>query len=169
MYAPTYYMYVGVYLCMPYDEDGWCSFGFFGARYFVYRRWRRRRRRRPSAARQTPAKEESTQLMSAVPLLARILRLFWHKLSRCKPCMPLAKTSSSCGKERKREICRVKHCWGLTRQVMPLAVLCTYGCCQQRTLTYLARGRFPVQLTSCGQSYKHFTLVNYDSRVVIWG
>ena len=21
----------------------------------------------------------------------------------------------------------------------------------------------------CGQSYKHFTLVNYDSRVVIWG
>ena len=22
---------------------------------------------------------------------------------------------------------------------------------------------------SCGQSYKHFRLVNYDSRVVIWG
>ena len=22
---------------------------------------------------------------------------------------------------------------------------------------------------TCGQSYKHFTLVNYDSRVVIWG
>ena len=21
----------------------------------------------------------------------------------------------------------------------------------------------------CGQSYKHFTIVNYDSRVVIWG
>ena len=25
-----------------------------------------------------------------------------------------------------------------------------------------------ISLTS-GQSYKHFTLVNYDSRVVIWG
>ena len=24
-------------------------------------------------------------------------------------------------------------------------------------------------LASCGQSYKHFTLVNYDSKVVIWG
>ena len=24
-------------------------------------------------------------------------------------------------------------------------------------------------MTICGQSYKHFTLVNYDSRVVIWG
>ena len=23
--------------------------------------------------------------------------------------------------------------------------------------------------TSCGQSYKHFTIVNYDSRVVTWG
>ena len=23
--------------------------------------------------------------------------------------------------------------------------------------------------TACGQSYKHFMLVNYDSRVVIWG
>ena len=22
---------------------------------------------------------------------------------------------------------------------------------------------------TCGQSYKHFTLVNYNSRVVIWG
>ena len=22
---------------------------------------------------------------------------------------------------------------------------------------------------NCGQSYKHFMLVNYDSRVVIWG
>ena len=26
-----------------------------------------------------------------------------------------------------------------------------------------------VSLCSCGQSYKHFMLVNYDSRVVIWG
>ena len=24
-------------------------------------------------------------------------------------------------------------------------------------------------LYSCGQYYKHFTLINYDSRVVIWG
>ena len=24
-------------------------------------------------------------------------------------------------------------------------------------------------LAICGQYYKHFTLVNYDSRVVIWG
>ena len=28
---------------------------------------------------------------------------------------------------------------------------------------------FVHDITSCGQSYKHFTLVNYDSRVVIWG
>ena len=26
-----------------------------------------------------------------------------------------------------------------------------------------------VASADCGQSYKHFTLVNYDSRVVIWG
>ena len=25
------------------------------------------------------------------------------------------------------------------------------------------------QIEFCGQSYKHFTLVNYESRVVIWG
>ena len=23
-------------------------------------------------------------------------------------------------------------------------------------------------ISTCGQAYKHFTLVNYDSRVVIW-
>ena len=27
----------------------------------------------------------------------------------------------------------------------------------------------PAKNAPCGQSYKHFTLVNYDSRVVIWG
>ena len=27
----------------------------------------------------------------------------------------------------------------------------------------------PAKLETSGQSYKHFTLVNYDSRVVIWG
>ena len=31
------------------------------------------------------------------------------------------------------------------------------------------KGRISVRLVSSGQYYKHFTLVNYDSKVVIWG
>ena len=40
--------------------------------------------------------------------------------------------------------------------------LLQYGCFVIRRVAKL-----PHQI--CGQSYKHFTLVNYDSRVVIWG
>ena len=39
----------------------------------------------------------------------------------------------------------------------------------QRTLTASGEVSLYLQLASCGQSYKYFTLVIYDSRVVIWG
>ena len=37
---------------------------------------------------------------------------------------------------------------------------------QRETQKYRDRGR---QMEICGQSYKHFTIVIYDPRVVIWG
>ena len=36
------------------------------------------------------------------------------------------------------------------------------------SIVVIGKHRAVVRLTS-GQSYKHFTIVNYDSRVVIWG
>ena len=40
--------------------------------------------------------------------------------------------------------------------------VCTYSF--QRTLNI-----GEVRLTICGQSYNHFTIINYDSSIVIWG
>ena len=58
-------------------------------------------------------------------------------------------------------------CWinfRLNRTFSPFAIVCTLKYCTR--FVNLGTER-PVESETCGQSYKQFTLVNYDSRVVV--
>ena len=58
---------------------------------------------------------------------------------------------------------------GVSGKLNRLLFYSTWSVVVRRRIREIVHVHFSIPKDHCGQSYKHFALVNYDSKVVIWG
>ena len=109
----------------------------------------------------------SSQFRAVLEAVAGPSSPSWTSWSRdpCSSSIPpspsAAHFETSCSRDRPTQASN--HLWKATEKVL-LNVWCHF--CSRYRVSFSRSLPTVIQHKTCGQSYKHFTLVNYDSRVV---